>query len=67
MRPLVLLRSCVPPPPTPPHQRKILNVDVGTVCTQKERYIQVSRVDDDERKRREQQKLEKEQVGFRGI
>jgi hypothetical protein len=29
---------------------------------QKERYIQISKVDDDERKRREQQKLEKEQV-----
>ena len=32
------------------------------VCLQKERYIQISKVDDDERKRREQQKLEKEQV-----
>ena len=32
------------------------------MCFQKERYIQISKVDDDERKRREQQKLEKEQV-----
>uniref|UniRef100_A0A8D3D754 Poly(A)-specific ribonuclease PARN n=1 Tax=Scophthalmus maximus TaxID=52904 RepID=A0A8D3D754_SCOMX len=44
---------------------------VETIETEKkERYIQVSRVDDDERKRREQQKLEREQeelndaVGF---
>lgn len=33
-------------------------------CLQKERYIQVSKVDDEERKRREQQKLEKEQVSL---
>ncbi|XP_056442464.1 poly(A)-specific ribonuclease PARN isoform X1 [Gadus chalcogrammus] len=44
---------------------------VETIETEKkERYIQISKVDDDERKRREQQKLEKEQeelndaVGF---
>lgn len=29
---------------------------------QKERFIQVSKVDEEERKRREQQKLEREQV-----
>lgn len=34
---------------------------------QKERYIQVSKVDEEERKRREQQKLEREQVSFRWI
>lgn len=40
---------------------------VISVCAQKERYIQVSKVDDEERKRREQQKQEREQVslGFR--
>lgn len=32
---------------------------------QKERYIQVSKVDEEERKRREQQKLEREQVSLR--
>lgn len=32
------------------------------VCAQKERFIQVSKVDEEERKRREQQKLEREQV-----
>lgn len=31
---------------------------------QKERFIQVSKVDEEERKRREQQKLEREQVNF---
>lgn len=31
---------------------------------QKERYIQISKVDEEERKRREQQKLEKEQVSY---
>lgn len=35
---------------------------VGVVCVQKERFIQVSKVDEEERKRREQQKLEREQV-----
>lgn len=45
-------------------ERNICRIDPGTVCTQKERYIQVSKVDDDERKRREQQKLEKEQVSL---
>lgn len=34
------------------------------VCVQKERYIQISKVDEEERKRREQQKLEKEQVAL---
>lgn len=34
----------------------------GVVCMQKERFIQVSRVDEEERKRRKQQKLEREQV-----
>nr|XP_046226714.1 poly(A)-specific ribonuclease PARN isoform X2 [Scatophagus argus] len=43
---------------------------VETIETEKERYIQVSKVDEEERKRREQQKLEREQeelndaVGF---
>lgn len=32
---------------------------------QKERYIQVSKVDEEERKKREQQKLEREQVSLR--
>lgn len=31
---------------------------------QKERYIQISKVDEEERKRREQQKLEKEQANY---
>lgn len=31
---------------------------------QKERYIQISKVDEEERKRREQQKLEKEQASY---
>lgn len=35
---------------------------VSVVCVQKERFIQVSKVDEEERKRREQQKLEREQV-----
>lgn len=42
----------------------IQNIDACSVCLQKERFIQVSKVDDEERKRREQQKLEKEQVSL---
>ena len=42
----------------------IQNIDASSVCLQKERFIQVSKVDDEERKRREQQKLEKEQVSL---
>lgn len=38
------------------------DVDTSVVCLQKERFIQVSRVDEEERKRRKQQKLEREQV-----
>lgn len=34
------------------------------LSVQKERVIQISKVDEEERKRREQQKLEKEQVGL---
>ena len=41
----------------------------GVLCDdrmgfQKERYIQISKVDDEERKRRERQKQEREQVTF---
>lgn len=39
-------------------------MDEVCVCVQKERYIQISKVDEEERKRREQQKLEREQVSL---
>uniref|UniRef100_A0A8C6NHC7 Poly(A)-specific ribonuclease PARN n=1 Tax=Nothobranchius furzeri TaxID=105023 RepID=A0A8C6NHC7_NOTFU len=38
--------------------------DATDVFMQKERYIQISKVDDKERKKREQQKLEREQVSL---
>lgn len=38
------------------------DIYASVVCMQKERFIQVSRVDEEERKRRKQQKLEREQV-----
>uniref|UniRef100_A0A671TQR7 Poly(A)-specific ribonuclease PARN n=1 Tax=Sparus aurata TaxID=8175 RepID=A0A671TQR7_SPAAU len=51
-------------------QRKLIYQTLNWKLERKERFIQVSKVDDEERKRREQQKLEKEQeelndaVGF---
>lgn len=42
--------------------------NVSVACAQKERFIQVSKVDEEERKKREQQKLEREQVrGSEGV